>query len=152
MELTPIDIRNQEFKRRTFGGVDSEEVAVFLQQVASEYENKIRQAQDLNEKLSASKAQVEHYKSLEQVLQNTALTLQRTLEEKTAQANREAEIIIAEAKAKAWQETEVIRREAESLRSEIEALRTQRTSFFVRMRHLVRSQSDLLEALESDEA
>lgn len=150
MELTPIDIRNQEFRRRTFRGIDGEEVAAFLQQVAQEYELKIRQVQDLSEKLSSARSQIEHYKSLEQVLQNTALTLQRTLEEKTAQANREGEIIIAEAKAKAWQETDSIRREAESLRSEIEGLRSQRTSFFVRMRHLVRSQSDLLDALESD--
>lgn len=151
MELTPIDIRNQEFRRRTFGGIDGEEVTAFLQQVSQEYEIKVRLVNELTERLSMARQQIDHYKSLEQVLQDTALTLQRTLEEKTAQANREAEIIIAEAKAKAWQETDGIRKEAESLRSEIEGLRAQRASFFVRMRHLVRSQSDLLDALESED-
>lgn len=151
MELTPIDLRNQEFKRKRFGGIDPEEVQAFLSQVAVEFELKIQLIQELSTRLDAARSQIDHYKSLEQTLQDTALTLQRTLEEKTAQANREAEIIIAEAKAKAWQETDSIRREAENLRHEMEALKAQRKTFFVRMKHIVNSQSELLSAFEEED-
>ncbi len=150
MELTPLDIRKQEFRRKTIGGVDPAEVQGFLEQVAVEFERRQHEESDLQEKLKQAKEQIAHYRSIELSLQEAAVTLQRTLEEKKVDAHREADFIIAQARADAQRETEMIRKESEKLRGEILQLHTQRTHFFVRFRSLLRSQWDLLEALERE--
>jgi cell division initiation protein len=43
VKLTPLDIRRQEFKK-VVRGVDPEEVSVFLDMVAGEYERILREA------------------------------------------------------------------------------------------------------------
>jgi cell division initiation protein len=48
-------------------------------------------------------------------------------------------------------EVESIKRESENLRTEIEQLRQLRTNYFIRCRALIRSQSELLSAMEADQ-
>lgn len=151
MNLTPLDIRNQEFRRKPLGGLDPEEVHSFLAQVAAEYELRLKEAQDSGDKLKLAKDQLSHFHTIESTLQETAITLQKILEEKKAQAQKEAEFIIAEAKNNAYKETEAIRRESEKLRSEIVGLRAQKAAFFSRIRNALRTQEELLEAMERDE-
>lgn len=151
MNMTPLDIRNQEFRKKTLGGVDPEEVHAFLGQVAAEYELRTREAQETGDKLKLAKEQLSHFHSIESTLQETALTLQKVLEEKKAEALKEAEFIIAEAKNNAYKETEAIRRESEKLRTEIVGLRAQKAAFFSRIRNALRTQEELLQAMERDE-
>ena len=150
MELTPLDIRKQEFRRKSFGGLDPAEVEGFLEMVAVEFERRQHENADLQEKLNQAKEQLAHYRAIEQTLQEAAVTLQRTLEEKKVDAHREADFIVAQARAEAQRETESIRKESEALRGDVQQLRNQRTNFFVRFRSLLRSQWDLLEALEHE--
>ncbi len=152
MELTPLDIRKQEFRRKSFGGLDPAEVEGFLEMVAAEFERRQHENADLQEKLKQAKEQIAHFRSIEQTLQEAAVTLQRTLEERKVDAEREAGFIVAQARAEAQRETEAIRRESETLRGDVQQLRNQRANFFVRFRSLLRSQWDLLEALEHDGA
>ena len=49
MNITPLDILQQQFKGRIFGGLDPDEVDGFLQQVSSEMEQLIRENNDLKE-------------------------------------------------------------------------------------------------------
>ena len=150
MELTPLDIRKQEFRRKSFGGLDPAKVEGFLEMVAVEFERRQHENADLQEKLNQAKEQLAHYRAIEQTLQEAAVTLQRTLEEKKVDAHREADFIVAQARAEAQRETESIRKESEALRGDVQQLRNQRTNFFVRFRSLLRSQWDLLEALEHE--
>ena len=66
-------------------------------------------------------------------------------------ANKEAELIIAEAKARAVREVENTKREAEDLRAEIEQLKQLRNNYFIRCRALIRGQEELLAAMENDQ-
>jgi cell division initiation protein len=77
--------------------------------------------------------------------------MQRTINEVKASAEKEAEIIVAEAKARAMREVESIKRESENLRTEIEQLRQLRTNYFIRCRALIHSQEELLAAMENDQ-
>jgi cell division initiation protein len=148
MELNPLDLRNQSFRKRSFGGIDPEEVTAFLRLVADQMDQQKQIQQDLQDQLYLARQQVEHYRGMEYLLQETALTLQKVLEDKRAEANREAQLILAEAKAQAWKETEAIRKESEEIRRDIDALKAQRVQFFVRMRHALDSHKELLETLE----
>lgn len=151
MQLTPQDIRNQEFAKKTFGGLDADEVNAFLVQVSSQVEESKRKNLELSDQLRVTREQVERYRQTEQLLQDTAVTLQSMLEEKRSEANKESELIIAEAKARASREVEYIRKEADELAREVEELKRQKSHFFIRMKSVLKSQSELLEALEFTE-
>ena len=66
-------------------------------------------------------------------------------------SEKEGELIVAEAKTRAQHEIENTRREAEKLRAEIEELRQLRTNYFIRIRAMVKSQADLLSAMEKEQ-
>jgi cell division initiation protein len=151
MQLTPQDIRNQEFAKKTFGGLDTDEVNAFLVQVSSQVEESKRKNLELGDQLRVTREQVERYRQTEQLLQETAVTLQSMLEEKRSEANKEAELIIAEAKARASREVEHIRKEADDLAREVEELKRQKSHFFIRMKSVLKSQGELLEALDFTE-
>ena len=89
---------------------------------------------------------------IEKTIQDAAVTMQRTMEEIKRNAEKEGELIVAEAKTRAQHEVENTKREAEDLRSEIEQLKQLRTNYFIRIRAMIKSQSDLLAAMEKEQA
>ena len=151
MELTPLDIRNQTFHKKSLGGIDAEEVKAFLETAATAFEQMSRNRTDLTERLKIAEERVNYYRQIEKTIQDAVVTMQRTINEVKASAEKEAEIIIAEAKARAMREVESIKRESENLRTEIEQLRQLRTNYFIRCRALIHSQDELLSAMENDQ-
>lgn len=122
MRITPQDIRQQQFTVRTFRGFDPQEVDAFLEDVADDYETKLKECQLLKEQVAALEERQRGVLELERTLQDTLVTMQRLADEVKAAAHREAE----EVRAAARQESELIVREAE-LRGEkgIEAARAE---------------------------
>lgn len=151
MELTPLDIRNQNFHKKNLGGIDPEEVKAFLETAANAFEQMSRDKTDLTERLKVAEERVNYYRQIEKTIQDAVVTMQRTINEVKASAEKEAEIIIAEAKARAMREVESIKHESETLRTEIEQLRQLRTNYFIRCRALIHSQDELLSAMENDQ-
>lgn len=152
MELTPLDIRNQTFHTKRFGGFDPEEVKTFLETSAKSFEEMGRKRTELTERLKIAEERVNYYKQIEKTIQDAAVTMQRTMDEIKRNAEKEGELIIAEAKTRAQREVENTKREAESLRTEIEQLKQLRTNYFIRIRAMVKSQSDLLAAMEREQS
>jgi cell division initiation protein len=58
MTIEPADIQNQTFKIK-FRGYDAKEVEAFLQSVAKEFEEKVRENKYLQEKMADLKSQLE---------------------------------------------------------------------------------------------
>jgi len=152
MDLTPLDIRNQKFSVKKLGGVDVDEVQAFLNQVASSFEQILAERADLLKTINNDKKTVDDYQKIQKTLNDAVLTMQRVLEDTRARANKEAELIIAEAKAKAEKEVDAIRSRATDLRTEIDRLKQTKTSYFSKLRNLMRTQADLLDNLENEEA
>lgn len=152
MDLTPLDLRNQTFKKKSLGGYDPEEVHAFLNQAANELEKQARFRTELTERLKIAEERVGFYRQLEKTLQDSVLTMQKTVDEIKHNADREAELIIAEAKARAIREVEETKRRADDLRSEIEILKQQKTNYFIRIRALIRGQEELLHAMEREQS
>ena len=88
---------------------------------------------------------------VEKTIQDAVITMQRTVDEVKASAEKEAELIIAEAKARAVREVESTKKQAEDLRAEIEQLKQLRSNYFIRCRALIRGQEELLAAMENDQ-
>lgn len=151
MELTPLDIRNQTFHKKSFGGIDAEEVKAFLETAATAFEQMSRNRTDLTERLKIAEERVNYYRQIEKTIQDAVVTMQKSVDDVKATAEKEAEIIVAEAKARAAREVESIKREAEELRTEIEQLKQLRNNYFIRCRALIRGQEELLAAMENDQ-
>ena len=56
MELTPLDIRNQTFHKKNFGGIDPDEVKAFLETAATAFEQMSRNRTDLTERLKIAES------------------------------------------------------------------------------------------------
>jgi cell division initiation protein len=147
LNITPLDIRKQEFGRK-MRGYDPEEVQGFLDRVASALEEANASIATLEERMKEAESRLGHYRLIEQNLQDAAVTVQKSLDETRRLAEKEAELIVREAHSRAEKEAEALQSRIQHLQSDIGTLEMQRTNFLVRLRAVVRSQSDLIEAME----
>ena len=100
MKLTPLDIRHKEFRRGLRGYADSE-VDEFLDEVADEFERLFKENIDLSEQVESLQEKVDQYRNLEETLQKTLISAQKSAEELKANAQKEAQLILREAEMKA---------------------------------------------------
>jgi len=149
--LTPLDIRNQKFSKKV-NGFDPTEVQAFLNQIASAFEGLLDERADLLKTINNDKKTVEDFRKIEKNLSDAAVLMSRALDDVKTRANKEADVIIAEAKAKAEQEVATIKNHAMDLRREIDSLKQLRVNYFARLRNLMRTQEDMLSDMEKDDS
>lgn len=144
MKITPLDIQQQQFKGKLFGGLNPDEVDSFLQAVAQEMENLNRENALFREQTQKMAAESEVLAQREKDLRETLLAAQRITEEMKSNAQKEAGLIIAEAEVKA----EKILAEAENklvlLRNDIQELRRQKIQFESSFRSLIETHTKML--------
>ncbi len=95
-----MDIQQQQFKGKMLGGLDPEDVDAFLQLVAGEMEELIRENNDLKERINRNQTQMTEMEAREAQLRETMLAAQRITEEMKANAQKEAHLMISEAELK----------------------------------------------------
>jgi cell division initiation protein len=78
-----------------------DEVDDFLDQVLEDYEMLYRQNASLKDETARLKEEAERYRNLEDTLRNTLVLSQKAADETRANAQKEAELILAEAESKA---------------------------------------------------
>jgi len=149
--LTPLDIRNQKFNKKV-NGFDQTEVQAFLNQVASAFEGLLDERADLLKTINNDKKTVEDFRKIEKNLSDAAVLMSRALDDVKTRANKEADVIIAEAKSKAEQEVATIKNQAMDLRREIDSLRQLQVNYFARLRNLMRAQEDMLSDMEKEDS
>lgn len=147
MKISPLDIKKQEFAKK-FRGYSPDEVHSYLEMVAVEYEDMIRKSRDLEQKVGMLEERLDHYKRMENVLQETLITTQRAAEETKAAAEKRAKTIISEAKMEAQRIANENNEKLGKVRRDIADLTNQRDSFAVSFRSLLESQISLLNILE----
>ena len=100
MNISPMDIQQQQFKGKLFGGLDAEDVDSFLQSVAGEMEALIRDNGELKERLNRNALAMAEMEARESQLRETMLAAQRITEEMKANAQKEAHLLVSEAELK----------------------------------------------------
>lgn len=100
MRITPIDIQEQKFKV-VFRGYDKSEVDAFLDSVAAEMEDLIRENSFIKEELQRLNKEVEHLKGMEETLKETIISAQKMAEDFKEGAKKEADNIVGEARIRA---------------------------------------------------
>jgi len=144
VKITPLDIQQQQFKGKLFGGLHPEEVDTFLQSVAQEMETLSRENTSLREQVQKMSAETESVAEREKDLRETLLAAQKITEEMKNNARKEAELIISEAELKADKIVADAENRVVRLTNEIQELRRQKAQFETSFRSLLDSYNKML--------
>jgi DivIVA domain-containing protein len=98
--LTPLDIRKQEF-RKSLRGYDTLGVDDFRARVADALERAIRERSVLEERVSALTEQLRVFREREKAMNEALVAAQQLRQDSRAAADREGQVIVREAEATA---------------------------------------------------
>ncbi len=155
MDLTPWDIEEKKF-RKCFRGLDEREVKAFLSQVSSQFAELIAENEKLKADLKEKETKLKEYRERENLLRNTLVSAQQSAEQIRTNAEKEAQIIIAEAELEAERILNKTQHRLAQIHEDIIELKRQRTQLEVRLRSTIESHLKMLElekkeSMESDE-
>jgi cell division initiation protein len=125
------------------------EVSTYLGVLAGEFESLIAENAELREKVKELTARLESYQEMEQTLQDTLLTTQKTAEEAKRNLQKEADLIIKEARLQSEKMLEDAKLQLADLNTQISNLQMSRESCLSEFKALLNAQWHLLENIES---
>jgi len=149
MNMTPLDVQQQEFKSR-FRGYDPEEVGAFLRTVSEAMEDLVKENAALKEQLEATQGQLQGLRQKESALNDVLVSTQRISENLKQAAQREAELILKEAELKAEDVLKKTQEEYGVLQREILALQRQRIMALEKFRAVLQGFQKMIELEEMD--
>lgn len=126
MRITPMDMRQQQFTVRAFRGFDRREVEAFLDDVAEDYEQLLKENLLLKEQVETLEERSRGVEERERMIQETLITSQRLAEEMKDSAKREATLLVREAELQGDKFLEEARAEEAKVKAEILALKRTR--------------------------
>ena len=100
--ITPMDIHNKTFTKAV-RGYAPEEVNGFLDELVGDYERIYREHREMEEKMDTLKTKLANYEKIESTMSNTLIMAQETAENVKKAAQKEADLIVEEAKTRARQ-------------------------------------------------
>ena len=145
MNITPLDITQKSFKK-TFRGLDAEEVAAFLALVANEFEGLVKELNTLREENRRKSDELVEHRGRERSLQETLVAAQRASEEIRESARKEAEITQADAELQAEKIVQGAHQRFLRIVDDINELKRQRVQFETGLKSLAEGHLRLLEA------
>ncbi|MGD9217282.1 MAG: DivIVA domain-containing protein, partial [Desulfobacteraceae bacterium] len=144
MNLTPLDIQQQQFRVR-FRGFDIREVDLFLEQVAEAFRALENESKECREELRSLKLETQGYKEREETFKRAMLNSQKVLEQMKDNARKSAEVIVADAEVKAEKVLNRAHNRLSQLHEDIAELKRQRMQIEVQIQAVIESHSKLLE-------
>jgi len=144
MKITPLDIRQKRFAS-AFRGFTQREVEAFLELVAGEFEEVVKENISLKEEMKRLQLRLEQHTERERTLQETMVTAQRISEDVKAAAKKEAEIILADAEHQAEKIVQGAHNRMVKLVEEINELKRQRVQFESQVRSVIDAHQKLIE-------
>lgn len=149
--ITPLDIENKKFSKQMMNGYSVEEVDDFLDDLTVDYTKNFKEATELKSKVEELNKSLEHYKTIEETLQNTLLMAQTTAEDVKNVAKQQAEQIVNEAKGNASKQANDLDSEIIMKRKELEDVKKQFDIYKAKMESLLISQLELIKDINKDD-
>ena len=146
MSVTALEIAQRQFKR-SFRGLDPEDVQGFLGEIASGFETLAREVQDLRDQLARQGDELEGYKARERMVHETLVTAQKACDDIRDSARREAEGLVADAELEAERIVQAAQGRFQRVVDEVHELKRQRVQLAAQLRSVLRAHDRLLEAL-----
>jgi cell division initiation protein len=145
MTITPLDIQQQQFKGKMFGGLDADDVDAFLQAVAAEMETLLRENTELKEQVNRQSRELAELTERDKELRETMLAARTITEEMKANTQKEGELIIAEAQMQARRMVDDAERTVAELQVKVQDVRRQRLQFEIELKGLLDAHARLIE-------
>ncbi len=149
--ITPLDIENKKFSKQIMNGYSVEEVDDFLDDLTADYSKNYKEATELKAKVEELTKSLEHYKTIEETLQNTLLMAQTTAEDVKKVAQQQAEQIINEAKGTAQKQVNDLDNEIVAKKKELEEVKKQFDIYKAKMESLLISQLEILKDVNKED-
>lgn len=146
--LTPLDIRRFDFGT-ALRGYDKARVDQFRDEVGREVERLVKQCQDLESKARGFHEQLRAFRERDKAINEALVSAQQLRAEMREQADREAQLIVREARAEADKILEGARSEARRAYGDLEQIVRQRRSYLAQLRTLIERQLADVEAAEA---
>ena len=150
--ITPLDIENKKFSKQMMNGYNVEEVDDFLDELTLDYTKNYKEVNELRGKVEELNKSLEHYKTIEETLQNTLVMAQSTAEDVKKVAKQQADQIINEAKGTAQRQASDLDNEIVAKKKELEDVKKQFDIYKAKMESLLISQLELLKDINKDDA
>jgi cell division initiation protein len=145
VRITPMDIREQQFTVKMFRGFDVQEVDMFLEDLAEDYETLLKENQLLKEQLQAMEERARGLEDRERVLQETLVTTQRVTEEMKESARREAALLVREAEVRGEKTVQAARTSEVAIQAQVTALKRMRRQLAEGLRTTIEMYQRLLD-------
>ena len=146
--LTPLDVRRYDFGR-ALRGYNPARVDQFRDQVAEEMERLTRINQDLDAKARSFHEQLRAFRERDKALNEALVAAQQLRAEIREQAEREAQLILREARAEGERAVEGARSEVRRLQAELDTLERARRAFLAQLRTVCERQLSEIDAASS---
>src|SRR5215210_8562569 len=138
MAIRPVDIRRKEFQSG-FRGYDANQVDDFLDSVADEFERVFAENQRLADEMTSLRERLEQFEELEASIQEALVHAQQVARDLRRNANKEAELIVREAKEQSHRILADSSSRVERVQESYEVLRKAKQDFANDFRHLLKS-------------
>ncbi len=149
--ITPLDIENKTFGKQAINGYSTQEVHEFMAELLQDYERMYKENKEYREKIETLSQGIQHYKSIEDTLQNALVVAQGTAETVKANARVEADNIIKEAEINARKSVDEIGQRVLEKQLKLEETEKQFNVYKAKMEALLISQLELLKDINNEE-
>jgi len=144
MKMTPLDILQHKFKI-SFRGFDVREVDGFLGDIADAFQLLMNENETLKNEIDKLKQDIKEYLNREETFKLALLNSQSVMEQMKDNAQKSAEVIIADAEVKAEKILSRANSRQVQLQGDISELKRQRIQMEVRIASVIEAHSKLLE-------
>ena len=147
-ELTPHDVRSQEFSRG-LGGYDRMQVDDFRLRLADALDRLLRDRAQVDERLRGALEQLRAFRERERAMNEALVSAQQLRADTKVQADREAESVLREAKAEALRIVQQAQEQEKVIRERYEAASRMFASYLANFRALLERQMGEVEGLQA---
>ncbi len=151
MTVSKIDILNRAFTRR-MRGYDRAEVDAFMTEAAETVGDLTEDVAGLEGRVASLENALDEHRSREQTLRDTLVTTQKMIEDIKSQAQKEAQLILDAANAKAENMLNQAHLRLAQIHDDISELKKQRTQFEVKLRSILELHLKLMEQDKEEQA
>ncbi len=149
--LTPLEIENKTFNKQMVNGYSVNEVHEFMASLLADYEKLYKENIEYKDKIEMLNQGIQHYKSIEDTLQNALVVAQGTAETVKQNAKVEADNIVKQAEINASKAVDEIKKQKIETEMQYGETRKQFDVYKAKMESLLISQLELLKEMNKND-
>jgi DivIVA domain-containing protein len=148
--LTPLDVRRYDFGK-AMRGYDPKRVEQFREQVADELERLTKATVELDTKAKGFHEQLRAFRDRDKALNDALVSAQQLRSEIRESSEREASLIVREARAAGEEALDAARAEVRKVESQLQELQRARRTHLAQLRQMAERQLAEIAAAEREE-